>query len=113
MARPLRSFHRVLGLRVGVRHYHSHHPSSQTTNASSEIPKNARLRFAPSPTGHLHLGGLRTALFNHILARKWKGKWILRIEDTDRVSIRDLVAVGGYAHHHSHSRDILKEPWIA
>lgn len=84
MARPLRSFHRVLGLRVGVRHYHSHHPSSQTTNASSEIPKNARLRFAPSPTGHLHLGGLRTALFNHILARKWKGKWILRIEDTDR-----------------------------
>lgn len=44
-----------------------------------------RLRFAPSPTGYLHLGGLRTALFNHLLARKWKGKWILRIEDTDRV----------------------------
>jgi hypothetical protein len=47
----------------------------------------ARLRFAPSPTGYLHLGGLRTALFNHLFARKWKGKWILRIEDTDRVSI--------------------------
>ncbi|KNZ58088.1 glutamate--tRNA ligase [Puccinia sorghi] len=43
-----------------------------------------RLRFAPSPTGHLHLGGLRTALFNHLLARKLNGKWILRIEDTDQ-----------------------------
>ncbi|KAI0063242.1 glutamyl-tRNA synthetase [Artomyces pyxidatus] len=41
------------------------------------------LRFAPSPTGPLHLGGLRTALLNHIFARKLGGKWILRIEDTD------------------------------
>ncbi|KAF7312231.1 tRNA-synt-1c domain-containing protein [Mycena indigotica] len=41
------------------------------------------LRFAPSPTGALHLGGLRMALFNHLFARKAKGKWILRIEDTD------------------------------
>ncbi|EIN13144.1 hypothetical protein PUNSTDRAFT_57115 [Punctularia strigosozonata HHB-11173 SS5] len=41
------------------------------------------LRFAPSPTGALHLGGLRTALFNHLYARKLGGKWILRIEDTD------------------------------
>lgn len=53
----------------------------------------ARLRFAPSPTGYLHLGGLRTALFNHLFARKWKGKWILRIEDTDRVS-RDSYGIG-------------------
>lgn len=45
----------------------------------------ARVRFAPSPTGQLHLGGLRTALFNYILARKWGGKFILRIEDTDQV----------------------------
>lgn len=44
-----------------------------------------RLRFAPSPTGQLHLGGLRTALFNYLLARKWGGKFILRIEDTDQV----------------------------
>ncbi|EGG08817.1 uncharacterized protein MELLADRAFT_84374 [Melampsora larici-populina 98AG31] len=44
----------------------------------------ARLRFAPSPTGFLHLGGLRTALFNHLLARKMGAQWILRIEDTDR-----------------------------
>ncbi|GHJ89353.1 hypothetical protein NliqN6_5755 [Naganishia liquefaciens] len=46
-----------------------------------------RLRFAPSPTGYLHLGGLRTALFNHLLARKWRGRWILRIEDTDRTRL--------------------------
>jgi len=43
------------------------------------------LRFAPSPTGPLHLGGLRTALFNHLFARKHGGQWILRIEDTDAV----------------------------
>lgn len=43
------------------------------------------LRFAPSPTGALHLGGLRTALFNHVFARKHGGRWILRIEDTDAV----------------------------
>lgn len=45
------------------------------------------LRFAPSPTGALHLGGLRTALLNHLVARKLGGKWILRIEDTDKVLI--------------------------
>ncbi|MBI1920045.1 MAG: glutamate--tRNA ligase [Geobacter sp.] len=42
-----------------------------------------RLRFAPSPTGYLHVGGARTALFNWLLARKLKGRFILRIEDTD------------------------------
>ncbi|HET6420289.1 MAG TPA: glutamate--tRNA ligase [Geobacteraceae bacterium] len=42
-----------------------------------------RLRFAPSPTGFLHIGGARTALFNWLQARKEKGKFILRIEDTD------------------------------
>ena len=45
------------------------------------------LRFAPSPTGALHLGGLRTALYNYLYARKTGGKWILRIEDTDRVRL--------------------------
>ncbi len=40
-------------------------------------------RFAPSPTGYLHIGGLRTALFNWLLARKYNGKFRLRIEDTD------------------------------
>ncbi|ABR29943.1 glutamyl-tRNA synthetase [Thermosipho melanesiensis] len=42
-----------------------------------------RLRFAPSPTGYLHVGGARTALFNFLYARKMKGSFILRIEDTD------------------------------
>ena len=46
--------------------------------------KNIRLRFAPSPTGKLHVGGARTALFNWLLARKLGGKFLLRIEDTDR-----------------------------
>ncbi|PAF52180.1 glutamate--tRNA ligase [Helicobacter sp. 13S00477-4] len=42
-----------------------------------------RTRFAPSPTGHLHIGGLRTALFNYLYARAHQGKFFLRIEDTD------------------------------
>ena len=42
-----------------------------------------RVRFAPSPTGYLHIGGARTALFNWLFARKMGGKLILRIEDTD------------------------------
>ncbi len=43
-----------------------------------------RLRFAPSPTGYLHIGGARTALFNWMFARKHQGQFILRIEDTDQ-----------------------------
>ena len=43
-----------------------------------------RVRFAPSPTGMLHLGGARTALFNWLFARSLGGSFILRIEDTDR-----------------------------
>lgn len=46
--------------------------------------KPARVRFAPSPTGHLHLGGARTALYDYLLARQTGGQFILRIEDTDR-----------------------------
>ena len=42
-----------------------------------------RVRFAPSPTGYLHIGGARTALFNYLLARKESGTFVLRIEDTD------------------------------
>ena len=42
------------------------------------------LRFAPSPTGYLHIGGARTALFNWLYARHTGGKFLLRIEDTDR-----------------------------
>lgn len=46
--------------------------------------KPARVRFAPSPTGHMHLGSARTALYNYLLARRTGGTFILRIEDTDR-----------------------------
>ena len=42
-----------------------------------------RVRFAPSPTGNLHIGGARTALFNWLYARSKNGQFILRIEDTD------------------------------
>ena len=46
--------------------------------------KTVRVRFAPSPTGPLHIGGVRTALYNFLFARKHNGKFILRIEDTDQ-----------------------------
>ncbi len=46
--------------------------------------KNIRVRFAPSPTGFLHVGGLRTALYNYLFARHHQGRFVLRIEDTDR-----------------------------
>lgn len=42
-----------------------------------------RVRYAPSPTGHLHIGNARTAIFNYLFARHYKGKFIIRIEDTD------------------------------
>ena len=48
------------------------------------INKEIRVRFAPSPTGPLHIGGVRTALYNFLFARKHNGKFILRIEDTDQ-----------------------------
>ena len=47
--------------------------------------KRPRVRFAPSPTGQLHLGGARTALFNWLFAKKHSGKFLLRIEDTDKI----------------------------
>jgi len=48
-----------------------------------------RLRFAPSPTGYLHVGGARTALFNWLLARKLGGQFLLRVEDTDKARSTD------------------------
>ena len=50
-----------------------------------------RVRFAPSPTGYLHIGGARTALFNWLFARKMGGKLILRIEDTDIERLKEEV----------------------
>ncbi|MFA5325004.1 MAG: glutamate--tRNA ligase family protein, partial [Bacteroidales bacterium] len=45
--------------------------------------KKRRVRFAPSPTGPLHIGGIRTALYNYLFAKQTGGDFILRIEDTD------------------------------
>ena len=47
------------------------------------MTQEVRVRYAPSPTGHLHIGGARTALFNYLYARHNNGKFIVRIEDTD------------------------------
>ena len=46
-----------------------------------------RVRFAPSPTGELHLGGLRTALYNYLLAKRTGGTFVMRIEDTDQTRL--------------------------
>ena len=48
------------------------------------MTNNVRVRFAPSPTGPLHIGGVRTALFNYLFAKKHQGTFVLRIEDTDQ-----------------------------
>ena len=48
------------------------------------MSRSVRVRFAPSPTGPLHIGGVRTALFNYLFAKKHGGDVILRIEDTDQ-----------------------------
>lgn len=48
------------------------------------MSKEVRVRYAPSPTGHLHIGNARTALFNYLFARNQNGKFIIRVEDTDK-----------------------------
>ncbi|KHN30858.1 glutamate--tRNA ligase, chloroplastic/mitochondrial-like [Glycine soja] len=70
--------------------HHSHTPRTFffqrrrfSVSALSEQPPPVRVRFAPSPTGNLHVGGARTALFNYLFARSKGGKFVLRIEDTD------------------------------
>lgn len=61
-------------------------PSAQSRHTKHTLPDGpARTRFAPSPTGYLHLGSLRTALFNYLLAKRTGGQFLLRIEDTDQV----------------------------
>lgn len=69
-------YRRLLSFLIqNVRHY---------SLESSNNYKNVRVRFAPSPTGQLHLGSLRTALFNYLFAKKYGGSFLLRIEDTDQ-----------------------------
>src|SRR5207253_886792 len=55
------------------------------TESNALVVMTVVTRFAPSPTGFLHIGGARTALFNWLFARHHGGKYLLRIEDTDRV----------------------------
>ena len=56
--------------------------------------KQVRVRFAPSPTGYLHVGGARTALFNWLFARRYGGRFILRVEDTDFARSSDEMVEG-------------------
>ncbi|XP_015249496.1 PREDICTED: probable glutamate--tRNA ligase, mitochondrial [Cyprinodon variegatus] len=58
--------------------------SAAAGRCCSTVQGEVRVRFAPSPTGFLHLGGLRTALYNYIFAKKYGGTFILRLEDTDQ-----------------------------
>ncbi len=58
--------------------------ASDSVMAATGEPRGVVTRFAPSPTGYLHIGGARTALFNWLFARHHGGKYLLRIEDTDR-----------------------------
>ncbi|KAF1789312.1 Protein of unknown function DUF4953 [Phytophthora cactorum] len=64
---------------LALRSCSSHAVGSDTSKST------VRVRYAPSPTGYLHLGGLRTALFNYLFAKSSGGQFILRIEDTDKV----------------------------
>jgi glutamyl-tRNA synthetase len=61
-----------------------YHRARQTPHPEeSNVPESVRVRFAPSPTGHLHIGGARTAIYNWAFARKHGGTFVLRIDDTD------------------------------
>jgi len=71
--------------------------SAANLSKSKNLPQTpARTRFAPSPTGYLHLGSLRTALFNYLLAKRTGGQFLLRIEDTDQVCGPELRRELGY-----------------
>lgn len=71
--------------------------SAPATDAKSSA--GVRVRYAPSPTGYLHLGGLRTALFNYLFAKSSGGQFILRIEDTDKVRLLGQVRDRGATNH--------------
>ncbi len=73
--------------RPHLRKYGARTLQGQHRRPSQLLPEApARTRFAPSPTGYLHLGSLRTALYNYLLAKATGGQFILRIEDTDTVN---------------------------
>src|SRR3981081_4386548 len=74
-----RKWSRTLGFPGFWRQSHA-----ETTEPSEKSRLMVRTRFAPSPTGYLHIGGVRTALFNWLFARHHGGQFILRIDDTDQ-----------------------------
>ncbi|AQK67935.1 Glutamate--tRNA ligase, chloroplastic/mitochondrial-like [Zea mays] len=65
------------------RHLHLRRSFSVRASGADGSPAPVRVRFAPSPTGNLHVGGARTALFNYLFARSKGGRFVLRVEDTD------------------------------
>ncbi len=68
--------------------------ASSSSNSSTQSSIKVRSRFAPSPTGYLHIGNLRTTLFTYLIAKKNQGTFILRIEDTDQARlVEDAVQV--------------------
>src|ERR1700749_116343 len=60
----------------------------------SSVATKPRVRFAPSPTGYLHVGGARTALFNRLYAKRGGGTFVLRIEDTDQDRTKPELVAG-------------------
>ena len=80
MAAPMR-------MCFSCRRYFYHTVRRLHLSSSLTSDGNVRVRFAPSPTGFLHLGGLRTALYNYLFAKSKGGTFILRIEDTDQVQL--------------------------
>ncbi len=91
-------FHRPFSSSLLPRQKQSQEPYEKSTQRLEEFPQKfhklprqpplpdrpARTRFAPSPTGYLHIGGLRTALFSYLLAKRTHGEFLVRIEDTDQ-----------------------------
>ena len=70
-----------------------------------------RARFAPSPTGYLHIGGVRTALFNWLFARHHGGKALLRLEDTDRKRSTHE-AIDAILSRNPHVTELIENNWI-
>lgn len=84
--------------------------SIASRKTSGKLPQRpVRARFAPSPTGNLHLGSLRTALYNFLLAKRTGGQFILRIEDTDQVRRSKLRFLGECAEAYMASE--ANSPW--
>ena len=75
-----------------------------------------RVRFAPSPTGFVHIGSLRTALYNYLFAKKMGGEYILRVEDTDQTrlvdgAIENMLNAMSWGHVNHSEGVMLDENW--